>query len=65
MNKSKIKCLGNSIDTNELFLHPITLELKFNKGQHESLRIVSKLKHKKYSLFFIASNIKINFFLEY
>jgi hypothetical protein len=32
MNKSKIKCLGNSIDTNELFLHPITLELKFNKG---------------------------------
>ena len=29
----KIKCVGNSIDTNEFFLHPITLELVKNKGQ--------------------------------
>ena len=28
----KIKCVGNSIDTNEFFLHPITLELVKNKG---------------------------------
>jgi hypothetical protein len=28
----KIKCLGNSIDTNEIYLHPITLELVVNKG---------------------------------
>jgi glycosyltransferase involved in cell wall biosynthesis len=36
--------------------------LKFNKGQHNTLRILSMLKHKKYSLFFIASNVKINFY---
>ena len=28
----KIKCLGNSIESNEFFLHPITLELVLNKG---------------------------------
>jgi hypothetical protein len=28
----KIKCVGNSVDTNEFFLHPITLELVKNKG---------------------------------
>jgi hypothetical protein len=28
----KIKCVGNSVDTNEFFLHPITLELVLNKG---------------------------------
>ena len=28
----KIKCVGNSIDTNEFYLHPITLELVKNKG---------------------------------
>lgn len=36
--------------------------LKFNKAQHESLRIVSMLKHKKYSLFFIASGMKKNLY---
>ena len=29
---SKIKCLGNSVDNNEVYLHPITLELVLNKG---------------------------------
>jgi hypothetical protein len=28
----KIKCVGNSIDTNEFFLHPITLEIIKNNG---------------------------------
>ncbi len=28
----QVKCVGNSIDTNEFFLHPITLELVLNKG---------------------------------
>ena len=28
----KIKCVGNSVDTNEFFLHPISLELVLNKG---------------------------------
>lgn len=35
MNKNKprkIKCVGNSIDTNDFFLHPITLELVLNTG---------------------------------
>ena len=27
-----VKCVGNSVDTNEFFLHPITLELVLNKG---------------------------------
>lgn len=31
----KIKCLGNSIETNEIFLHPITLELVKNKGPNK------------------------------
>jgi hypothetical protein len=31
-DSKKIKCLGNSINTNEVFLHPITLELVLNKG---------------------------------
>ncbi len=30
--QNKIKCVGNSVDTNEIFLHPITLELVLNKG---------------------------------
>ena len=29
---SKVKCIGNSIDNNEVYLHPITLELVLNKG---------------------------------
>jgi len=29
---NKIKCVGNSVDTNEVFLHPVTLELVLNKG---------------------------------
>jgi len=32
---SKIKCLGKSIETNEVFLHPITLELVLNKGPNK------------------------------
>jgi hypothetical protein len=28
----RIKCVGNSVDTNEFFLHPITLELILNEG---------------------------------
>jgi hypothetical protein len=28
----RIKCVGNSVDANEFFLHPITLELILNKG---------------------------------
>ena len=29
---NKVKCIGNSIDNNEVYLHPITLELVLNKG---------------------------------
>jgi hypothetical protein len=32
MTTRKVKCVGNSVDTNEFFLHPITLELVLNKG---------------------------------
>ena len=32
---SSIKCVGNSIDTNEVFLHPITLELVLNKNTNK------------------------------
>ena len=32
MNRHKVKCVGNGVDTNEFFLHPITLELVLNKG---------------------------------
>ncbi len=32
---SSIKCVGNSIDTNEVFLHPITLELVLNKNNNK------------------------------
>ena len=32
MNRRKIKCIGNSVDANEYFLHPITLEIILNKG---------------------------------
>ena len=32
MSNQKIKCRGNSIDNNEIFLHPVTLELVLNKG---------------------------------
>ena len=32
MSKKNIKCVGNSVDTNEVFLHPVTLELVLNKG---------------------------------
>ncbi len=32
MTTRKVKCLGNSVDSNEFFLHPITLELVLNKG---------------------------------
>lgn len=36
MNRRKIKCLGNSVDTNEWYLHPITLELvQNNKPNHK------------------------------
>ncbi len=32
IKNKNIKCVGNSVDTNEFFLHPITLELILNKG---------------------------------
>jgi hypothetical protein len=32
---SNIKCVGNSVDTNEVFLHPITLELVLNKSSNK------------------------------
>ncbi len=32
MTTRKVKCVGNSVDTNEFFLHPISLELVLNKG---------------------------------
>ncbi len=32
MTNRPVKCVGNSIDTNEFFLHPISLELVLNKG---------------------------------
>jgi hypothetical protein len=32
---SKIKCVGNSVDINEVFLHPITLELVLNKSSNK------------------------------
>lgn len=35
---------------------------KFNKGQDIILKVVQKLKFKKFSLFFIGTNIKKNFF---
>lgn len=35
---------------------------KFNKGQDRALTIVSNLKFKKYSLFFICYNLKKNFY---
>ena len=36
MNGSrKIKCLGNSVDTNEYYLHPITLNLGKNVAPHK------------------------------
>jgi hypothetical protein len=31
----KIKCLGNSVDTNEYYLHPITLNLGKNVAPHK------------------------------
>ena len=37
MNKDyrQIKCLGNSIDTNEFYLHPITLKVAKNVSTHK------------------------------
>jgi hypothetical protein len=32
VKQRQVKCVGNSVDTNEFFLHPITLELVLNKG---------------------------------
>ncbi len=32
MTTRPVKCVGNSVDTNEFFLHPISLELVLNKG---------------------------------
>jgi hypothetical protein len=37
MSNRKVKCLGNSVDTNEVFLHPVTLELVLNKSSSQKI----------------------------
>lgn len=63
-NKNKYKFRKKFINKENIFLLSVA-NLKFNKGQDQLLKIVSNIKHKKFSLIFICSKLKKGFFYFY